>query len=114
MNDIDYLVDLFYEMRETGLEKALSGDADDLSSKVSVALDKLEASSEIAKSLLTDRMTEEKIVLFFLMVQKMASTLALQNGDNSIMLAEMSGELQAYTHTVILSAIGTLIADEIL
>ncbi len=114
MKDTTYLINLFSEIRERGVEGLLSGDTEGTSSKIDEALEMLERNSDIAKKALFERMDEKSLVLFMLMVQKMVSTLAIKNGDKSIMLAEMSGELQAYTQTAILATIGTLMADEIL
>ena len=73
------------------------------------------ANCDLAESVLKERIPEEKLVKFILMLQKMSVSYVAGNGKgSSLVICDMCGELQSYTHTVILATIGALIREEIL
>lgn len=74
----------------------------------------MEKAAELAESVILAKMPEKDAVTTMLLVQKFVAATCSANGNTGILLAEMDGSLQAYTHTVILATIGLLMDEEVL
>ena len=108
---IKSIVDAFDKIRSLGLR----GMKDDSTpALLSDLIGELENDAETAKNTIISKISEEELVKLMLMIQKCVVTVSAIQGDSAILLADIQGELQAYTHTVVLSVIGVLIEDEVL
>lgn len=78
------------------------------------SLTEFERAAENAKNIILGSIDEREFVKLMMMAQKITVSAGLLDGNRQTFLADMSGELQGYTHTVVLAVIGALIEDEIL
>ncbi len=109
---IKSILDTYNQINESSLEESLSSPT--LPETTNNLFDELEKDMDVAKDIILAKMSERDLVNFMLMVQKMAVTACMMSGSKFILQADISGELQGYTHSVVLSVIGALIQDEIL
>ena len=67
-----------------------------------------------AQEIITRSVDEALFCKFLKIVQKLGVSVCGAEGQTSVLIADMKGDLTAYTHTVILTVIGALIQDEVL
>lgn len=83
--------------------------------QIDTVIGSLAETSEAARDIILNRMTEREFAQFMNSISKITVFAAVAtDGGIGLMMAMMSGELQGYTHSVILATIGTLINEEIL
>jgi len=105
---IQTILDIYEKFGETDLESVLE---DETAEKM---LKELNSACDLATKTVLEKIDEKRMVMLMLMIQKVTASVAAVKGSQNIILAELSGELQTYTHTVIMATIGMLIGDEIL
>ena len=105
-------INLLNEIRNSDIGDLMNSAA--AQEKVNNLRKEMEGCSNLAEKVICERLPEADFVKLMFMIQKTVSAMAASNGGSSIVLAEVSGELQSYTQTVILTAIGYLIQEEIL
>ena len=86
---------------------------EDLQEEVNLLYSEIKKDAEVARITVLANMPEERFVKLLAMIQKMSVALGLDNGT-LVAKADISNELQGYTHTVVLAVIGALIEDEVL
>lgn len=74
----------------------------------------LEECADEAKEIILSTLKEMDFARLMGFAQKTVSAKLTLEGSEHIILADMSGELRKFTHTVVLCVIGALIKDEIL
>lgn len=71
--------------------------------------------TNLSKDAVLSRISEKKMVQIMRVVQKMTVFAAASDGEGmSLIIPMVSGELDRYTHSVILATIGVLIKEEVL
>lgn len=109
---IQTIIDKFYQIRDLDMRDFDAQKAIDLTTSLG---DEIGNAAKSAEKIVLERMPEKDFVLLMLAIQKATSAAAAAHGEGtSLLMGEISGELQSYTQTVILAAIGCLIQDEIL
>lgn len=84
-------------------------------SEINDVIESLAETSASAKDIICKRLTEKEFAEFMNSVSKITVFAAVANeGGMGLMMSMISGELQGYTHSVILATIGALINEEIL
>jgi len=86
----------------------------DLRNKLTGNMKEFERFAKLAQDVVLERISEKDFVRFMLMVQRAVSAMIITEGREGLLLAELEGSLQGYTHTVALAIIGALIEDEVL
>ena len=109
---IKTIVGVFEKMMKGSLLENLKNE--EMAESVYSLVGELRDDTEVATSTILASMTEEQFVKLLLMIQKMSVSLGVAEGETQVLKADMSGELQGYTHTVVLAVIGELIQDEVL
>lgn len=93
-------------------------DSDDIEERVDQidqAIESLAETSITARDIILKRMTEKEFAQFMNSISKITVFAALANEEGvGLMVSMATGELQAYTHSVILATIGALINEEVL
>lgn len=87
--------------------------------EINEVIESLAETSVNAQEIILKKMTEKQFAEFMNSVAKITTFTCISNGVSNgkgvgLMMAIMSGELQGYTHSVILATIGALINEEIL
>ena len=83
--------------------------------EINEVIDFLTKGTDMSKEVISNKISEERIVKIMRCVQKMTVFAAVTSGEGTSLLIPMaSGELEGYTHTVILATIGILIEEEVL
>jgi cellobiose-specific phosphotransferase system component IIB len=96
-------------------KKAIDSDDDDsLGTVYELHRDEMEQASDEAKKLILEKLSEGDFVKLLAAIEKVVVAECVAGGETSLLLCEMKNELQAYTHSVVLTAIGFLVQDEIL
>lgn len=71
--------------------------------------------TNLSKDVVLSRISEKKMVKIMRVLQRMTVFAAASDGEGMTLIAPMvSGELDGYTHSVILATIGVLIKEEVL
>lgn len=71
--------------------------------------------TNLSKDVVLSRISEKKMVQIMRVIQRMTVFAAASDGEGMTLIAPMvSGELDGYTHSVILATIGVLIKEEVL
>lgn len=104
------------------MNKLLSGFYDSVKSgevelgdgQVDECITEMDRLFDLAKSTILEKMPEGDVVKTMLIVQKFVSGIGASQGKAGILMAEMDGSLQGYTHTVVLTTIGLLMDEEVL
>lgn len=87
--------------------------------EINDVIESLADASTLAKDIVLKKMTEKDFVQFMEAVAKVTVFTGAANNEGDaggvgMLVALMSGDLQGYTHSVILATIGALINEEIL
>jgi hypothetical protein len=100
----------FEERAENGLVS--DGDIEQYLSEVG---DYLNEKSEEGKSIVLSKMSEERFVRLLREVKRALMTSLLSQDKGAMLaIADISGELNAYTHTIILSVLEILAEEEVI
>jgi hypothetical protein len=91
-----------------------SDDPESLNTVYELHRDEMEKASNDAQKFVLERISEGDFVKLLAAIEKIVVAEGVAGGETSLLLCEMKNELQAYTHSVVLTAIGLLIQDEIL
>lgn len=94
------------------LFEAISGG--DITSEYSEAKRSLEANALRAKEVITAKFTEEQAVRAMEMVEKTVVAIMSSQGDQTLLAAQLSGALQTYTHTIVLTMMGVFMEEEVI
>ena len=108
---ITTIVDTYSKLRGGNVLEMIMDE--DLENEVGLLHKELKKDAEVARDVILAGMPEERFVKLVAMIQKISVVLGLGNGT-LVARADISNELQSYTHTVVLATIGALIEDEVL
>lgn len=108
---IKSMVDLFKEIRDTEAQDLFT---EEMSQKIAKIRVELSDCADTAEKTVLSRLDEGDFVKLMAMVQKTTVATLAAEGSFGIVQLDLSGELQAYTHSVILATIGLLIQGEVL
>lgn len=83
--------------------------------EISDTIDFLVKATDISKEVILSKISEKKMVGLMRCIQKVTVFAAASSGEGMSLLTPMvSGELDGYTHSVIMATIGVLINEEVL
>ena len=104
--------DSFMKLRESDIETIEDGEIEAITEPM---YNEFSECADLAQDILKKSVAEKDLVVLMLAIQK--AIVASKNADGggaTLFMADLAGDLQSYTHTVILTTIGVLIQDEIL
>ena len=109
--NIDQIVSAYEEINSESFEDAFSKKSADREEEL---IKEFRKSFRISKDIILQSIDEVKFTKFMTMVQKTTVAVCALRGNENLAIADLSGELYGYTHTVVLTIIGALIQEEIL
>ena len=108
---IQDILDLYDRAQNQGTNEFVEKEYDNVA-EVGEYMNKM---AENGKTIITDRLDEEKFVkVLNIMRATLLSSMAMGGTGKSLVISELSGDLKMYTDTVALSIIGMLADEEVI